>query len=239
MISRPASRAFVSLAAVRLDDADHDIVAVPLRALAVLQHLVGLADARRSADEDPELADALVLSPGGLEQGLRRGAHIKRGLLLRHESLWRTKNDALAYHRAASWSRARFSARTLTRGSPSTPNSRPSTLASTSWRTCCSGNCARLRHAGNLEQRRFRRNMRIEAAARRGHEVDRNGSRGVLLLELLHVALHALDKGLVGRPQVRAHGVRGVIGLRTSIWSRPPDRGRSSPRGGRGSSGRW
>ena len=46
------------LAAVGLDDADDDVVAVLLARAGLLQHLVGLADAGRGTDEDPELADA-------------------------------------------------------------------------------------------------------------------------------------------------------------------------------------
>src|SRR3974390_2282694 len=50
-------------AAVRLDDADDDIVAVLLAPVGLLQHLVGLADARSGADEDAKLADAPLLAP--------------------------------------------------------------------------------------------------------------------------------------------------------------------------------
>jgi hypothetical protein len=42
---------------VRLDDADHDIVAVFQARMRLLQHLIGLADARRCADEDAQFAD--------------------------------------------------------------------------------------------------------------------------------------------------------------------------------------
>ena len=61
------------LAAVRLDDPDDDVVAILAACAGRAQHLVRLADARRRTDEDPELADAPVLSPGSLEKGFRRG----------------------------------------------------------------------------------------------------------------------------------------------------------------------
>ena len=44
------------LPAMRLDDADDDIVAVALARARGLKHRIGLADAGRGADEDPELA---------------------------------------------------------------------------------------------------------------------------------------------------------------------------------------
>src|SRR5262245_6047578 len=58
---------------------------------------------------------------------------------------------------------------------------------------------ARLRNTGDLEKRSGRRNVRIEAAAGGGYEIDGDGGRRVLLLELVHIALYALDQRLVGR----------------------------------------
>ena len=65
------------LAAMRFDDADHDIVAVLLPGASLLQHLVGLADAGSRADENLEPAGSALFSPGGLEQGLRRGSLVR------------------------------------------------------------------------------------------------------------------------------------------------------------------
>src|SRR5262249_24493032 len=59
-------------AAVGLHDADDDVVAVLLAGAGLLQHLVGLADARRGTDEDSQLPPARSPPPGRLEQGLRR-----------------------------------------------------------------------------------------------------------------------------------------------------------------------
>ena len=73
------------LAAVGLDDADDDVVAVLLSGAGLLQHLVGLADARRRTHEDPELADAALLPPGRFEQGLRRGSLFRVAPLVCHQ----------------------------------------------------------------------------------------------------------------------------------------------------------
>jgi hypothetical protein len=53
---------FGLLAAVSLDDAGDDVVAVLLPRMGLLQHLVGLADAGSGADEDAQLADAPLLA---------------------------------------------------------------------------------------------------------------------------------------------------------------------------------
>ncbi len=75
---------FGLLAAVRLDDADDDVVAVLLSGARLLQHLVGLADARRRTDEDLELADAALFAPGRFEQGFRRGSLVRIASLICH-----------------------------------------------------------------------------------------------------------------------------------------------------------
>ena len=66
MTSRPSSSASVSRAAVGLDDADHDVDAFLRRARVRRQHLVGLADAGRGAEEDLQPAARLLLR--GLQQ---------------------------------------------------------------------------------------------------------------------------------------------------------------------------
>ena len=71
-------------AAVGLDDADDDVVAVLLAGVGLLQHLVGLADAGRRADEDPELADAALFAARRFEQGFRRGPMFGIAPLIRH-----------------------------------------------------------------------------------------------------------------------------------------------------------
>ena len=63
-----------------LDDADDDIVAVSLSRARRLQHRIGLADARRGADENPQPAGAAFLAPGGLKQGVRRRTLVAIGV---------------------------------------------------------------------------------------------------------------------------------------------------------------
>jgi len=59
---------------VGLDHADHDVGARLDPRMRALQHLVSLADAGGSADEDLELARAAFLAPGRFQQGFRRWA---------------------------------------------------------------------------------------------------------------------------------------------------------------------
>ena len=91
VVDAPARNDFEALqqrfgfpAAVGLDDADDDIVAVFLAGVRLLQHLVGLADAGRGADENSQLADAALLAPRRFEQGFRRGPMFGCAPLIRH-----------------------------------------------------------------------------------------------------------------------------------------------------------
>src|SRR5581483_6352451 len=63
---------FSLLAAVGLDHADNDVVAVLPAGAGGLQHRIGLADAGRGADENAQPSGTRVLAPGGFEQGFRR-----------------------------------------------------------------------------------------------------------------------------------------------------------------------
>ena len=75
MRSMPFHERLGLLAPVRLDDADdHVDASLAAAGLGREQHLVGLADARRGAEEDLELAGAAFLAPGRFQQGFRRGA---------------------------------------------------------------------------------------------------------------------------------------------------------------------
>ena len=53
----PAEQRLGLFAAMGLDNADNDVVAVFSARLCLQQHLVGFADARRGADKDAQLAD--------------------------------------------------------------------------------------------------------------------------------------------------------------------------------------
>ena len=74
------------LAAMRLDHPDDDIRAVLLFGARALQHLVGLADAGRSADENLQPADAFLLPARCFEQGFRRRSLIVV-TLIRHSAI--------------------------------------------------------------------------------------------------------------------------------------------------------
>ena len=75
-------------------------------------------------------------------------------------------------------SSARLRSSTLTRGSPSRPErARLRCGASTSARTRVLGHAARARDARDLVVRRGRRDVRVEPAARRRHEIDRDRRR--------------------------------------------------------------
>ena len=62
---------FGFLAAVGLDHAGDDVVAVLEQCVGLLQHFVGLADAGRGADENPQLADASFLAARRFEERFR------------------------------------------------------------------------------------------------------------------------------------------------------------------------
>jgi hypothetical protein len=67
-----------------LDHANHNIDAGLSFGMRTLQHLVGLSDAGRGADEDLEATDATVLAPGCFQQGFRRGTLFAIKALLDH-----------------------------------------------------------------------------------------------------------------------------------------------------------
>ncbi len=71
MTSRPFQQRFGFAAAMGLDDADDDVVAVLLAGVGLLQHFVGLADAGRGADENSQLADAPLFAARRFEERFR------------------------------------------------------------------------------------------------------------------------------------------------------------------------
>ena len=74
-------------AAVGLDHADDDVGARLQPGVRALQHLVGLADAGRGADEDLQPAGAAVLAPGRFQQGFRRGSLFGIAALICHTAI--------------------------------------------------------------------------------------------------------------------------------------------------------
>ena len=71
-------------AAVGLDHADDHVVPVLLAGAGLLQHLVGLAHARRCTHEDSELANAALFAARRFEEGFRRGPMFVIAPLIRH-----------------------------------------------------------------------------------------------------------------------------------------------------------
>ena len=163
------------LAAVGLDDADDNVVAVFLPGAGLLQHLVGLADAGRRTHEDLELADAAFLAPRRLEQGLRRGSLFEVATLICHrpsdpearpEARPRLLRCRLVERQIE---RQHVHARLAEQAEEAALGVLADELAHAIFR-----HVARLRNTRHLEQRGLRRDVRIEAAARRRHQIDRN-----------------------------------------------------------------
>ena len=78
-------KGFRFLAAMGLYNADDDVIAVLFSGAGLLQHFVGLADARRRPHEDSELADAPLFPPGRFKQGLWRGSGFRVAPLVCHQ----------------------------------------------------------------------------------------------------------------------------------------------------------
>ena len=217
------------------DDADHDIVAVLLPGAGLLQHLVSLADAGRGTDEDFEAAGVTLFPAGRLEQGLRRRSLVKVAPLIRHQEP--SFRPCKATH--SSSVRLRAIQRQIERQyvHPRFAQQAEGTaldmlvhkLAHAIFR-----HVARFRNPRHLEKRRRRRDVRIKPAARGGHQVDRDLRRGILLLELVDVALDAFDQGLVGGSQIGPAGIRRVVGRGNSLGRVRWGREQPSPTAGRG-----
>jgi hypothetical protein len=74
---------------------------------------------------------------------------------------------------------------------------------------------SRLGNARHLEQGALGRDIGVEPAAGRGDEINRDGRRGVLLLQLFDIGVDAVDERLVGEPEMGATGIRRIVGLGT------------------------
>src|SRR5260370_13022642 len=109
-------------AAVRLGHADHDVDPLFLAAARGRQHLVGLADAGRGAEEDLVLAARLLFRR--LQKRVGRRARLSGS----------SGHRSSRCHCDRKASRAMLSRITLTRGSPISPRKRPPTCClTTSW----------------------------------------------------------------------------------------------------------
>ena len=184
-----------------LDQARHDIAPARFLGAGGCEHGVGLADAGRGAEKNLQMPPALFLGQG--KQGVRRSS-------LRYVAghLGPSKEPIYDFNPSS----ARLSLSTLTRGSPRRPKVRPSTWPSTRARTRSSGRPRALATRGTWNRGGRRRDVRIEAAAGGGHQIDRDRRRRVLFLERLHIGFDAVSERLAGGAEVRAHGVRGIVG---------------------------
>ena len=109
-------------------------------------------------------------------------------------------------------SSARFSRRTLTRGSPMRPSAGRSIEASTSVAHLGLVEAARLGDGGDLREGVRRRDVGIEPGGRGGHGVGGNRPRAAIAPPGLDRALHPVDQLLRGRPEVRTGRIGGVVG---------------------------
>src|SRR5262245_32373746 len=108
-----------------INPAHHDVDALLAPGLRRLEHGVGFAHASRGTEEDLEFATGLLrlfLLHAG-QQGIGMGPVV---LHMPPSGYFFTS------------SRARFNARTFTRGSPNSPRVRPSVCWATIWRTVAS-----------------------------------------------------------------------------------------------------
>ncbi len=126
---------------------------------------------------------------------------------------------------AAGASSARFSARTLTRGSPRKPSSGLSAWASISARTRSTGRPRRRAMRARLVARRGEADLGIEAARRRRHQVDRHrrGVAGVGGAQRLDAPLDRIEQRRIRRPLVRAARAAAVVGHRRGRRGTAPE----------------
>ena len=70
-----------------LDYAHNDIGAGLEPGMGVLQHLIGLADARGGANKNLQFSGTNVRAPGLFQKGLRRGTQLGVSALTGHEAI--------------------------------------------------------------------------------------------------------------------------------------------------------
>ena len=183
--------------AVRLGDADDDIGALAPARLGAGQHFVGLAHAGGGAEENLQ-PPAAGVAGGLLQQGVRRGTDVA----VRH-------GPAQCIFSPSS---TRLSARTLTRGSPSTPSVRGLDRVLDHRPQRRLRHVARRRDPLDLQQRRCRGDVGVEAARRGGDQIGRDRRAGGFGLQLADILLHPVDQRLGRRCEVGAGGVGRVVG---------------------------
>jgi len=83
---QPRQQRFGFFTTVGLDDTNNNVVTVLFACLGLLEHLVGLAHARRGAYEDSELANTAFLTSRSFKERLRRGSFRIASLIHHHRS---------------------------------------------------------------------------------------------------------------------------------------------------------
>ena len=168
-----------------------DVLAALFPAASFVEHAERFADARSVAEEHfqpPTLRPAL-LRLDAAEQFIGIRASVDAGSQVSPASWFPSCLTSGPGTAPSALSRSRFSASTLTRGSPKIPNCRPSTRCSTSPADGVGGYAAHLRHAIHLGESGSRTDVGVEAARRGSQEVSRYGTRvsRILLPEFLRI----------------------------------------------------
>ena len=220
MTSSPSSSASVSLRPWVSTTPTTTSYAVLLAGARLLQHLVGLADAGRGADEDLQPAGARSPRAGASSRASGEGRWSDRAadppsVITALPSAFDRPSCAIcARPRASS---ARLSASTLTRGSPRRPRKRPSMLLVDELTHASSGRLRALATRGTWKSAASGEMCGSRPLAEVVTRSIGTGADGFSCLQLVDVGLDAVDQRLVGRAEVRAAGVGGVVGRGTVL----------------------
>ena len=134
---------------------------------------------------------------------------------------WIANYDAF---RTGGTSRARFNFSTLTRGSPRSPNWRPSVCCMTNafhrlfLQTSCTSD------SPHLVRRSGRADVRVKPASRGSHEIhrDRRVIARICRSQGGNSRFDRFDQGRIGRPEVRSTGGSGIVRKRRGRrWTAP------------------
>ena len=179
-------------AAVRLDEAEHDVDAALLERVRLLEHAVGLADA--GGEADVELEPPALAPLDELEEvfGTLVGWLPHCGRLARRPAELAVEREVQQEH---------VDARLAEEAEVAALDRALDDAAHALGR-----DAARLGHARHLPQRGRGREVRVEAARRRGHELDRDAARRVrvLLVQSRDVGRDAVAQLLRRGAEVRA-----------------------------------
>ena len=172
--------------AVGFDESGNHVAPVGLRGARGREHGVGLAHARGRTEKDFQMTAPLLLGKG--KKGVGRGSRL---LFYGHAVTLRPKGiqcDIEFQH---------VNARL-----PENPQHSPLDVLADKRAQPVFGLVSRLGDPRHLEEGGVRRDVRIETAARRRDDIDRDRSGLILLLQLVDIAFDTIDERLVGRAEV-------------------------------------